>query len=408
VFTSGGVTMVGGLLNEIDMIKRLAMDLNFTVTWIESIDRSYGVYNSETEMWDGLIKLILEDKADLSNAYLSTTKSRSSVVSFTPGFFISEHGLFMKKPQPHSSWTTYLDVFDPEYWLRLTLMILVILIVTIVSFSLFERNSTITKPPLLKLISANILNGLSIVLLSFTNQDIPAIRKFNNSKANSIKLLMLTTLLFGVINLYVYNARLFSTLVAKHSYAEIKSLSDLVEHPKYKLILKEGTASAQYFSDEASYPHKQLWDKVLQDKENSIVFGLEVIESSLLQEGYNVYFRATYYVESSFKGYPCDIIKSPYTYFRRSSALAFQKESPYLKLFSSRIQHYNQYGIIDNMKGLKRNTKKSSKCTIDNVNQLGYKNIFSSFIFLGIGILFAFLNFCGEYLCGKRMCNITQ
>ena len=45
VFTSGGVTMVGGIINELDMINLLAMDLNFTVTWIESKDRSYGVYD---------------------------------------------------------------------------------------------------------------------------------------------------------------------------------------------------------------------------------------------------------------------------------------------------------------------------------------------------------------------------
>jgi len=278
----------------------------------------------------------------------------------------------------------------------------------IASISVFEKNSNRTKPSLLNLMLGNISNGLSIVLLSFTNQDIPAIRKFNNSKSNSLKLLMLTTLLFGVINLYVYNARLTSTLVAKHFHAEIKSLSDLVEHPKYKLLLKEGTASAQYFSDEAGYPHKQLWEKVLKDKENSMVFGMEGIENSLLQDGYKVYFGTTHDVERSFKGYPCDIIKSPYSYFRRWSALAFQKDSQYLKLFSNRINHYNQYGIIDNMEGLKRNTKKSSNCPLNDINRLGYDNIFSSFIFLGIGILFAFLNFCGEYLFRKRICNITK
>ena len=94
--------MVGDRLNEIEMLKLLVTDLNITIAWVQATDGSFGVYNQGSKTWNGIIKLLIEDEADLSNAYEIVTKSRSAVVSFTSGFSRAEFGLFMKRPKPVS------------------------------------------------------------------------------------------------------------------------------------------------------------------------------------------------------------------------------------------------------------------------------------------------------------------
>ena len=58
VFKSGNSTMYAGAGNELELIKELSGDLNFSITWIKADDNSYGVLNKTTKMWDGLIGLI--------------------------------------------------------------------------------------------------------------------------------------------------------------------------------------------------------------------------------------------------------------------------------------------------------------------------------------------------------------
>ena len=133
-----------------------------------------------------------------------------------------------------------------------------------------------------------------------------------------------------------------------------------------------------------------------------MVRSFEEAEKVILEDHQKVYFDIINYVELAFESFPCEIIRSSNTYFHRSMALAFRKGSPYVKLFSSKIRQYKEYGLIDNMEGLKTNSKDNVLCTHDDVHELGYENIFSSFVFLGSGILLAMINFCVEYLFCKR------
>ena len=120
VYEAGNTTMYGGLMDHVEIIKQLSSDLNFTTTWIQTKDKSYGVFNKKTRKWDGLIHLIMTDEADLSNAYLTVTPSRSEVISFTFGFDRTRYGLFMKKPNREPKWDTFINVLNPQYWVALS------------------------------------------------------------------------------------------------------------------------------------------------------------------------------------------------------------------------------------------------------------------------------------------------
>ena len=104
-------------------------------------------------------------------------------------------------------------------------------------------------------------------------------------------------------------------------------------------------------------------------------------------------------IEPIFDSYPCKMVRAKKTYFHRAVALGFQKGSPYLKLFNSRISYYRQNGLIANMAALKKDPKGSVKCTENHFDPLGYKTVFSAFAVLGIGLAFAIFYSTFEYFC---------
>ena len=116
---SGNKTVYGGVINRVELIKQLSLELNFSTTWVLAEDNSYGVFDEKTRQWNGLINLLLNDKADLSNSFLAVTSLRSTAVSFTIDIGRYKHGLYMAKPSISASWFTFIEVFDVKYWLAL-------------------------------------------------------------------------------------------------------------------------------------------------------------------------------------------------------------------------------------------------------------------------------------------------
>lgn len=70
----------------IDLISKISSILGFTYNIRLVSDNRYGSYNKETREWDGMIKELLNHKADLAIADLTITYERAQVVDFTMPF----------------------------------------------------------------------------------------------------------------------------------------------------------------------------------------------------------------------------------------------------------------------------------------------------------------------------------
>lgn len=66
----------------IELIEKLAQRLGFNVEWELQADRKYGSLTADGE-WDGMIKELREDRADLAITDLTITAERESGVDFT-------------------------------------------------------------------------------------------------------------------------------------------------------------------------------------------------------------------------------------------------------------------------------------------------------------------------------------
>lgn len=70
----------------IDLIYEISRLLGFNYTFRLVPDGRYGSYNAQTKEWDGMIKELLEQKADLAIGDLTITYDREQVVDFTTPF----------------------------------------------------------------------------------------------------------------------------------------------------------------------------------------------------------------------------------------------------------------------------------------------------------------------------------
>lgn len=70
----------------VDLIYEISKILGFNYMFRLVPDGRYGSYNNKTREWDGMIKELLDQKADLAVADLTITYDREQVVDFTMPF----------------------------------------------------------------------------------------------------------------------------------------------------------------------------------------------------------------------------------------------------------------------------------------------------------------------------------
>lgn len=81
-----------------DLIAEIARSLQFRFRFELVADNAYGSFNRHTKRWDGLVKELLERRADLAICDLTITFERRRVVDFTMPFMTLGVSILYTKP----------------------------------------------------------------------------------------------------------------------------------------------------------------------------------------------------------------------------------------------------------------------------------------------------------------------
>ncbi|QQP35149.1 Uncharacterized protein FKW44_023296, partial [Caligus rogercresseyi] len=63
-------------------------------------DNLYGFYNRETGQWNGIVKQLIDKRADLAVASMTINYARETVIDFTKPFMNLGISILFKKPKP--------------------------------------------------------------------------------------------------------------------------------------------------------------------------------------------------------------------------------------------------------------------------------------------------------------------
>ena len=108
---------------------------------------------------------------------------------------------------------------------------------------------------------------------------------------------------------------------------------------------------------------------------------------------------------TGFSSYPCGITRATKEFAKHSVGYGFQKNSPYVGLYSYIINDLIEFGNVEYIRSSIAMGKHSVMCDHNKeYKQLGYENIFSVFLLLFVGIIFSCIKLVLEII--KRKHNI--
>ncbi|CAH0390022.1 unnamed protein product [Bemisia tabaci] len=135
----------------IDLLQKISDMVRFDYT-IELVpDGKYGVFDYETGEWNGIVRQLMDKKADLAVGSMTINYARESVIDFTKPFMNLGISILFKVPtEKESKLFTFMHPFGRETWA----LVSVALIVVSVSLMLVARVSPYEcpkpRPPLLR------------------------------------------------------------------------------------------------------------------------------------------------------------------------------------------------------------------------------------------------------------------
>ncbi|TRY79240.1 hypothetical protein TCAL_01974 [Tigriopus californicus] len=311
-----------------DILRELQVILNFTLCFQHNKDSGKWGTLDHNGLWNGMVRMILEQEAEMAVSNFAMTLERSDVVDFSITFDSDVSKLFVQRPRRDQSWSLFLEVFDIWFWLSILLTAIVLVLAFKVTF-LIKSNE----------------DGAPFIMANVT---LALLQKnlFIQPSGSTCRLLILVSCFWGFVTHASYNATLTSVLSVDRTLPKIEKLED-IQKQGLNLMVWSGSASEQYFS---SSTMGTLEHDLYKNNLRPVVdlqSGLQMILSS----DRNVYFgtrRAFLGIifETDLKQM-CNVI-SPSTSFKENSmGFIWKKRFPYSKVFNYHLRTMFQSGVID-------------------------------------------------------------
>ncbi|CAH1971639.1 unnamed protein product [Acanthoscelides obtectus] len=427
----------------IDLIEKIATELKFDYE-INAVDH-FGVMD-ENGKWNGLVKELMEKKADIGLGSISVMAERENVIDFTvPYYDLVGITILMKLSQTPTSLFKFLTVLENEVWL----CILAAYFFTSFLMWVFDRWSPYSYQNNREKYKDdeekrefNLKECLWFCMTSLTPQG-----GGEAPKNLSGRLVAATWWLFGFIIIASYTANLAAFLTVSRLDTPIESLDDLSKQYKIQYAPLNGSSTQTYFERMANIEARfyeiwkemslndslseveraklAVWDYPVSDKytkmwqamkEAGLPNTLEqavarVRASKSSSEGFAFLGDATdiKYLEIT----NCDLTMVGEEFSRKPYAIAVQQGSPLKEQFNSAILQLLNRRELERLKEKwwnKNPEKQDCEKADDQSDGISIQNIGGVFIVIFVGIGLACITLAFEYWWYKykKVTNIVE
>ena len=382
---SGKISHYGFFTSVINAIKETT---KVDIIYISPDDGAWGLL-SENGTWDGLIKDLVTEKADLCACGLTITTERQSAVDFTIGLVEDPLTLMSGAPKGDSmNFYAFLFIFNDLVWififgtsLSLTFGLLII--------AKFSPKGEIGN-----------CNPLASVLLSLIQLTTTASRSRKASKV-----IFINTSLFACLIFAYYNAVLTSLMTTTPPPVKINSFGDVVENDLKVFVWLSSSGEQVLESSTKESPMRKAYAAMLARPENDrYVTNTEDSLAKIANDPkYIMYGGGSGYFAHSDKVSVLTIEETIMTHL----AIALRKNSEFKGLFDYLVQKFMLSGLISKMKTkwLHGSTIGNTERVSNHAETLGYENLLFPFMILGCGIMAGILFVLLEFV--KRAITIT-
>ncbi|XP_032457765.1 glutamate receptor ionotropic, kainate 2 isoform X2 [Nasonia vitripennis] len=401
----------------IDLIQEISRILGFNYTIQIVPDGRYGSFNRKTKEWDGMIKELLDQKADLAIADLTITYDREQAVDFTMPFMNLGISILYRKPvkQPPNLFS-FLSPLSLDVWIYMATAYLgvSVLLFILARFSPYEwensRTSTNQIPTLEN--DYTLLNSLWFTIGSLMQQgsDIAP-------RAISTRMVAGMWWFFTLIMISSYTANLAAFLTVERMDSPIESAEDLAKQTKIKYGALKGGSTAAFFRDSNFSTYQRMWHFMENANPSNEVFtnsNVEGVDRVVKGKGSYAFLMESTSIEYAIER-NCELTQIGGLLDSKGYGIAMPPNSPYRTAISGAILKLQEEGKLHILKtkwwkekhgggSCRDETSKSSSTA----SELGLANVGGVFVVLMGGMGIACVVAVCEFLWKSRKIAVEE
>ncbi|XP_055379346.1 glutamate receptor ionotropic, kainate 2-like [Condylostylus longicornis] len=268
----------------LDLIYKLSQQLDFDFTIEVVPDNKYGNLDPNTKEWNGIIRALIDRKADIGICDLTITHERRQAVDFTVPFMqLGISILYYKEPPPDPDLFSFLKPFALEVWVYMATAYLIISILLFllarIAADEYENPHPCNPNPEELENKWSLTNTTWLTMGSIMGQGCDIL-----PKTGPMRIMNGLWYFFALMMLNSYTANLAAFLTSSRQQSSIGSINDLAQQNKIHFGTVEGGSTSNFFKESNDSIYRLAWSKMIQAKPTvftkSNVEGLDRIKKS--------------------------------------------------------------------------------------------------------------------------------
>ncbi|OON21400.1 Ligand-gated ion channel [Opisthorchis viverrini] len=364
-----------------DLLMELMKDLNFDIDLYEAPDGLWGAWTPEG--WNGVIRVLMDNQADMAVTSLKITPNRSQQIDFSVPFLETGIAITVALREGAISPTAFLKPYDYQSWC----MILI--------FSVHASGAALF---IFEWLSPN---GLNRGQMSTSEHRFTLFRSLwliwsmlfgaavnaDNPRGVASRFLANIWALFALVFLASYTANLAAFMIAKEDFYDLSGMNDwrLQQPWNVKPPFRFSTIPSGATEENIKINFPEMGAYMRNFNRSTVEEGLASLKSGEL-DAFIYDANVLDYWASKDEGCKLRIVGNLYA--MTGYGIGFAKGSRWLEKVNSRILDYQKNGKLQRWKKFWQTGSCRKDSALGNTNKtLGVKNFISAFILLLCGIL---------------------
>lgn len=391
----------------IDIIKEIAELRGFNYTFIVSPNNAYGSKDTKTGEWNGIVRELMDHRADLGIVDFTITYEREEAVDFTMPFMNLGISIIYSKPSKKApSLFSFMSPFSVDVWIYMATAYLGVSVLLFILARMAPEEwdcpyPCIEDPDELEN-CFTLLNSMWFIIGTFLCQgaDIAP-------KAVSTRIVAGIWWFFTLIMISSYTANLAAFLTVERMDAPIESAEDLAKQTKIKYGCKKDGSTYKFFQHSNIPTYMRMWSTMSNTRPPVFTEtnddGVQRVAKS---KGMYAFLMESSSIEYEVER-KCDLMQIGGLLDSKSYGIALPQGSPYTGQISSAILHMKEKGTLHNLKEKWWKAPEGSCQVVEKKDaasaaELGLKNVGGVFVVMVGGIMLAVLVACCEFMWKAR------
>ncbi|RWS28514.1 Glutamate receptor: ionotropic kainate-like protein 2, partial [Leptotrombidium deliense] len=398
----------------IDLIREIAASLKFKFQIKIVDDKAHGRRNEKGE-WNGMIRELIDGKADVAVADLTITYERESAVDFTMPFMNLGIGILFRRPKKEPpKLFSFMSPLAVEVWIYLLTAFLgvTLFLFVIARFSPYEwvnPHPCVKEPEELEN-NFTMKNTLWFTIGCLMQQGCDIM-----PRALSTRVLAASWWFFILILVSSYTANLAAFLTVERMVNPIESVEDLAKQTKIHYGSLASGSTQAFFKNSNFSTYARMWSFMESTRPSVFVESNDKGVERVKKGDYAFLMESTsieYIVERE-----CDLYQVGGLLDSKGYGIATPPDSPYRGIMSDAILQLQEGGVLHTLKnkwwsqergGGKCGPKDGAQKAAGAASELGLANVGGVFVVLAGGSVIAIVICVSEFVWKMKQIPRTE